>query len=73
MKKNNGWYKKFAEAFHEVVVPVIEDLEQRLKDELVLKADKADIDRFERKMDANQNRMDQYDKRIQALEERTSL
>ena len=68
-KRNNGWYTKFAQAFHEVVVPVVEDLEKRLKEEL---ASKADIDRLERKLDAQQERLDGHDKRIQVFEERAS-
>lgn len=63
VKKNNGWHKKFAEVFHEVVVPVLEDMEKRL-------ASKEDIDRLERKLDSHQNRMDRHGKQLENHEER---
>lgn len=60
----------FANAFREVVIPVLEDLEKRLTDKL---ASKEAVDRIERKLDAHQDRMDRHDKGIQTLEERASL
>lgn len=63
IKKGNGWYDKFAKAFHEVVVPALEDMEERL-------ASKEDLDRIERKIDATTNRMDRHGKQLEDHEER---
>jgi hypothetical protein len=63
----------FVKAFHEVVIPTLEDMEERL-------ASKGDIDRLERKLDSYQDRMDRHgkmldnhDKRINTLEVNSRL
>jgi len=64
-KDKEDSHEIIADAVHEVVVPALEDMETRLKNEL---ASKEDIDRLERKLDAQQNQLDRHDKRIQTLE-----
>lgn len=46
----------FGEAFREVVIPVLEDMNERM----ATMATKEDLDRIERKLDAGQKRMDRH-------------
>lgn len=62
-KSKEEIYKLFSDAFHEVVPPLLENMEERL-------ASKEDIDRIERKMDSHQDRMDRHGKQIDEHEER---
>ena len=59
MSKNDKdkMLEAFSEAFHEVVPPLLQDLESRL-------ASKEDLDRIERKLDAQQDRLDRHGKEI---------
>ncbi len=51
----------FAKAFREVVLPVLEDMDEKM-------ATKEDIDRLERKFDVQQNRLDRHGKVIEKHE-----
>ena len=64
--KNNSLYKKFSEAFHEVVVPELQEIKDKLTNV------ERGVDSLSRKFDAQQERLDRHDKRIQTLE-RVSL
>lgn len=56
----------FSKAFHEVVPPLLEDMEERL-------ASKEDIDRLERKLNAQDNRSDRHGKQLENLENRVHV
>ena len=62
-KDKDESYEMFSKAFHEIVVPTLEDMEERL-------ASKKDLDRIERKIDATINRMDRHGKQLDNHEER---
>lgn len=75
-KQRKDIYEVFAECFHDIVVPIIERLEEkmatkedikRLEAEMATKADKADIDRIERKLDSHTDRLDRHGKDIEKL------
>lgn len=51
----------FGDAFREVVLPVLEDINEKM-------ATKEDIDRLERKYDAQQERLDRHGKIIEKHE-----
>lgn len=56
-------YKIVAEAVHEVVIPQFEKIEEKM-------ATKEDIDRLERKLDAQQDRLDRHGKKLEDHEGR---
>ena len=62
-------HKIVANAVHEVVIPALESMEERLTEKM---ATKEDIDRLERKLDTQQDRLDRHGERIQVLETATS-
>jgi len=62
--------KFFAKAFEDVVLPSLEDMETRLKDEL---ASKNDIGRLEGKLEKIVDRQDRHGKSIENLEEKVSV
>lgn len=62
-KQKEETIKVFSEAFHEVVIPALEDMEERL-------ASKKDLDRIERKLDATIERMDRHGKQLEIHKER---
>lgn len=53
-----------SEALTEVVIPAMEDMEKRLRNDLASKEDvgelKLNVERVERKLDAFQNRLDRH-------------
>lgn len=53
----------FAKSFHEVVIPALEDMEERL-------ASKEDLGRLERKVDALYDRGDRHGKQLANHDER---
>lgn len=61
--------KYFAKSFKEVVLPALEDMETRLKEEL---ASKEDIYRLEEKIEKSVDRQDRQGKSIEKLEHKTS-
>lgn len=65
-KQKEETIKVFSEAFHEVVIPALEDMEERL-------ASKKDLDRIERKLDATIDRMDRHGKQLKNYDERIQI
>ncbi len=55
-------HKIVADAVHEVVIPALESMEERLTGKM---ATKKDIDRLERKFDAQQDRLDRHGKELE--------
>ncbi|KKU23245.1 MAG: hypothetical protein UX36_C0007G0009 [Microgenomates group bacterium GW2011_GWC1_46_15] len=68
--------KYFAKSFKEVVLPALEDMEERLASKKDLEKVRKDlggqIDSLDRKFDAVQDRLDNHGKRIQKLESQVS-
>ena len=76
-KKENKQYKFFADAFHEVVIPVLEDMEARMATKDDIKELKEDIegidgrlDNVERKLEKIDDRLERYGDRIDNHEKR---
>lgn len=69
--------KYFATSFKEVVLPALEDMETRLKEEIASKEDveelKKGMDTLNRKFDAQQDRLDRHGKSIEKLERKTLI
>jgi hypothetical protein len=65
-KDKDEVHKIVADAVHEVVIPALEDMEERL-------ASKQDIDRLERKLDAHTKRMDRHGKQLENHEGRIQI
>ena len=70
--------KIVTDALNDVMIPALDDMETRLRNDLASKKDvnelkvelkniKADIDTLDRKFDAQQNRLDRHTKDIEAL------
>ncbi len=57
-----------SEALNEVMIPALEDMEERLAAKLDMKADKEDVGRVERKLDAMTDRLDRHGKAIEELQ-----
>lgn len=61
-----------SDAFQEVMVPALDNMEARLKEELASKEDLKElgmkVDSLDKKFDAQQNRLDKHNNRIEALE-----
>jgi chromosome segregation ATPase len=76
-KDKEEFTKMIGDGFHEVMIPALEDMEKRLKQELASKKDlekvhrelSMDIDSLNRKFDAQQERLDRHDNRIEKLED----
>ena len=65
-KKDKGEIlEMFSEAFHEVVPPLLEDVMKPMEERL-----SSDIGRVERKLDAQQDRLDRHGKQIENHEKR---
>lgn len=73
-----------SEALNDVMIPALESMEDRLKDELASKKDleevqkrlggvESTLDSLDRKFDAQQVRLDRHDKRIVRLEEKAGF
>ena len=68
--------KLIGDSFQEVMIPALEGMEERLKEELASKEDLKNvskelsmrIDSLDRKFDAQQDRLDRHDARIKKLE-----
>lgn len=79
---NNNLYSIFAKAFHEVVAPILENIENRIKkieENMTTVATKEDIDRIEIKLtkmgdrlDRHDHKLDNHEKRISTIESVTS-
>lgn len=67
-KSDEKQVKFFAKCFHEVVIPVLEDMEKRLASKKDIEELNKKFDSLDRKFDAQQNRLDRHDKRITKLE-----
>ncbi len=70
----------FAKSFREVVIPVLEDMEERLaskKDLEVINKSltgvEGTLDSLDRKFDAQQERLDRHDKRISHVEQKAGI
>ena len=70
--------KIVTDALNDVMIPALDDMETRLRNDLASKKDvnelkvelkniKADIDTLDRKFDAQQNRLDRHGKDIETL------
>lgn len=70
-KKQNDehFFKLFSQAFHDVVVPELEEIKERLEKT----ATKEDIDTLDRKYNALRDGVDNHEKRIEKLEEQASI
>jgi len=65
--------KLIADSFQEVMIPALEGMEERLKEELASKEDllelSSKVDSLDRKFDAQQIRLDRHNTRIEKLED----
>ena len=65
------------DALNDVVIPALEDMETRLRNDLASKEDvkeiRKDIDTLDRKFDAQQNRLDRHGKDIETIKSQLSL
>lgn len=66
-------YKIVANALNDVMIPAMEDMENRINKKFELTASSADIDRVERKIDAQQDHMDDHDIELKDHEERIQV
>lgn len=73
-KKTKGEFVKLiSQGFQEVMIPTLEDMEERLASKKEVKELGVKIDSLDRKFDAQQNRLDGHDKRITKLEEKAGF
>lgn len=67
-KDRDETIQMIADSLHEVMIPALEDVEKRLTDKINGRADKEDIGRIERKLDAMTDRLDRHGRDIEKLQ-----
>lgn len=71
-KDKDEFTKLIGDALNDVMVPALESMEERLRNELASKKDLKElslkVDSLDRKFDVQQERLDRHDKRISVLE-----
>ena len=76
-KDRNEMVGLITDALNDVVIPALEDMETRLRNDLASKEDvkeiRKDIDTLDRKFDAQQNRLDRHGKDIETIKSQLSL
>lgn len=67
-KQKEEWFELFGQAFREVMIPVLENLEEKLTKKIDVVDERAE--RIEDKLDKHTDRMDRHGKKLEDLDER---